>query len=223
MAATFLKAAVFVSGGEAFVRSYTTLKELGDIEYILKRSRFIGTAAPASDVNEASSLIARIKSEHRDANHHCYAYSLKDGKQRYSDDGEPHGTAGIPILEVLKNKNITDGIVIVTRYFGGTLLGAPGLVRAYSHTAKLAVDTAGTVLMQPCSEVLITAPYMFYNKLCLLIKNRGGEILDSAFTEHVSVRARIAQNAVEAISGDLKELTAGKSKLEVTGELFADS
>ena len=205
------------------MRAYTTIKELGVAEYILKRSRFIGITAPVSTGQDASGLIARMKSEYRDANHHCYAYSLKDGTQRYSDDGEPQGTAGIPILEVLKNKNITDSIVIVTRFFGGTLLGAPGLVRAYSHTAKLAIDSAGTVLLQPCAEVLITAPYMFYDKLCLLIKNRGGGILGSDFTEHVSVKARISKNAVEEISADLKEITAGKAKIEVTGELFANA
>jgi len=203
------------------MRAYTTFKGPGIAEYTCKRSRFMGTAAPIATQEDAVAFIAQIKSEYRDANHHCYAYALKSGNRRYSDDGEPQGTAGIPILEVLKREDITDGIVIITRYFGGTLLGAPGLVRAYSHTAKLAVDAAGTAFMQPCAAALITAPYMFYDKLCLLLKNRGGKILGSDFTEYVSVQARIPLNAVEEISGELRELTANQAKLEVTGEMFA--
>jgi len=203
------------------MRAYTTLKERAEAEYICKRSRFIGIAAPVAAEMDIAGLLKTIKAEHSGANHHCYAYALKDGKQRCNDDGEPQGTAGIPILEVLKREDITDGIIVAVRYFGGTLLGAPGLVRAYSHTAKLAVNAAGTVLRQPCAAALITAPYAFYDKLCLLLQNRGAKVLNSDFTEHVSIEVRIPAEAVGEISGELTELTADKAKLEITGEIFA--
>ena len=203
------------------MQAYTTFKERGLAEYTCKRSRFVGVSAPVKTEEDIAGVLAEIGAAHRDANHRCYAYALRNGKQRYSDDGEPQGTAGIPILEVLKRENITDGIVVVTRYFGGTLLGAPGLVRAYSHTAKLAADSAGTVFMRPCAIVFITAPYTFYDKLCLLLQNSGAKILSSDFMEHVSVKAIIPIDSTEGIAGELAELTAGKARLEIIEEVFA--
>lgn len=203
------------------MQAYTTLKEKAAAEFIEKRSRFIGVAAPVKTENNVADLLQQIKAEHRDARHHCYAYALRSGAQRYSDDGEPQGTAGLPMLEVLRRENVTDGAIFVTRYFGGTLLGAPGLVRAYSHTAKLALSAAETVLMRPCSVAVIAAPYPFYDRICLLLQNNGAVLLNSSFAEHVSIEAQIPAELAASISETLKELTANKASLQITGEIFA--
>ena len=127
---------------------YLTLRKESSDEFIEKRSRFIGYAKPVTTQEEAMDFINAIRAKHWDATHNVYAYVLRDGQsRRYSDDGEPSGTAGVPVLDVLLKENITDCVVVATRYFGGVLLGAGGLVRAYSHTSKIAVEAAGIMKM----------------------------------------------------------------------------
>lgn len=122
--------------------SYRTITKEADAEFTERRSRFIGHAMPVSSEEDALAFVAMIKEQHGDATHNVWAYNLKNGRQRYSDDGEPQGTAGPPVLEVLQKERLVDAAVVVTRYFGGVLLGAGGLVRAYSHGAKLALEAA---------------------------------------------------------------------------------
>ena len=125
--------------------SYITIPFPADAEFIERRSRFIGHAAPAATEEEALRFVAAIKAQYADATHNVWAYHLQQGRERYADDGEPQGTAGPPVLDVLKKSGVVDVAVVVTRYFGGVLLGAGGLVRAYSHAAHLALEAARCV------------------------------------------------------------------------------
>ena len=154
---------------------YLTLEKEAFDEFTEKRSRFIGYAKPVSTQQEAADFINKIKSKHWDATHNVYAYVLRNGQQkRYSDDGEPSGTAGVPVLDVLLKENLTDCAVVATRYFGGVLLGAGGLVRAYSHTSKIAVTAARIIKMSLCSVLLVECDYNFYGRLTTLIPSFGG-------------------------------------------------
>ena len=133
------------------MKGYRTICQPGEVEHIIKKSRFIGAAYPVQTVEEALSLLETIRKRYWDATHNCYAYIIgENGEQkRFSDDGEPQGTAGMPMLDVLQKKDVTNLLVVVTRYFGGTLLGAGGLVRAYAGAAGAAVDAAGVTVMTP--------------------------------------------------------------------------
>ncbi|HIU94159.1 MAG TPA: YigZ family protein, partial [Candidatus Aphodomorpha intestinavium] len=132
--------------------AYRTVKQPGEAELVIKRSRFIGRCFPVADEQEALRLLEQVRRQHWDATHNCYAYSVgvSGACARYSDDGEPSGTAGLPMMEALRRSGVTDALVVVTRYFGGILLGAGGLVRAYSAAAAAAVRSAGEVEMREC-------------------------------------------------------------------------
>ena len=145
---------------------YKTIKSASSDEFVVKKSRFIGYVRPVKTQEEALAFINEIKSKHWDATHNVSAYILRNGGiKRYSDDGEPQGTAGVPCLDVLEKENLVDTCVVVTRYFGGILLGGGGLVRAYSHSAKIAVDSAKIITMAHCVDVEIECDYTFYGKL----------------------------------------------------------
>ena len=138
------------------MKEYRTVSQEAKEEFTEKRSRFIGWIKPVKTEEEAIEYINAIKSQHWDAKHNVYAYSLREGQiSRYSDDGEPQGTAGVPVLEVLTHSGVTDAVIVVTRYFGGILLGTGGLVRAYSHAASIALKSAGVVIMRPCHQALL--------------------------------------------------------------------
>ena len=145
------------------MKPYKTLGHYAAEEYIVKKSRFIGYAKPVKTEKEALDFIAEISKKHWDATHNVYAYSLREGGiKRYSDDGEPQGTAGMPVLNVLTQEEVTDCVVVVTRYFGGILLGGGGLVRAYTHSAKIGVDAAEIITLVPWSVCTIQCDYTFY-------------------------------------------------------------
>ena len=152
----------------------TVLQEAQD-DFVEKRSRFIGYVRPVSTEAEALAFIAEKKSKHWDASHNVYAYILRDGGvMRYSDDGEPQGTAGIPVLDVLQKSGVTDVVVVATRYFGGILLGGGGLVRAYSHTASIALQAAGIVTMRECLMLEVLCDYGQYGRAAALVPECGG-------------------------------------------------
>lgn len=201
--------------------AYTTVSGFAQAEYIEKRSRFIGGIWPVETEEQAAAVIAQTRAKYWDASHNCHAYILRSGTQRYNDDGEPQGTAGMPILEVLRRETVTDALVIVTRYFGGTLLGAGGLVRAYSHTAKLALNAAGKRVMQPCALVRVTVPYALYNRIGALFENHAALILDSVFGEAVTLELRLPAKNLPAFTLELTELSGGSVVPEVTAEIFA--
>lgn len=203
------------------MQSYTTVKEDATSEFTEKRSRFIGNIKPVNTAEEAAAFIAEMKSVHHDATHNCSAYFLRSGAQKYSDDGEPQGTAGMPILEVLRRESVVDAVIVVTRYFGGILLGAGGLVRAYSHAAKLALDAAERLVMQPCTVFSLTVPYPLYDRVNLLLERHGITIIESDFGACVELKLRMPSAAVFKFTAEAVELSGGQINPVVLHEIFA--
>ena len=199
----------------------TVLNEAAD-EFVVKKSRFIGYVKPVKTADEAVGFINAIKSKHWDATHNVYAYILRDGQtRRYSDDGEPQGTAGIPVLDVLLKEELTDVCVVATRYFGGIMLGAGGLVRAYSHTAKIAVDAGGIITMALCKIANVTCDYNFYGRLTPLIAQAGGIVEDTEYADSVTVTFRIHEASYEKLSLDIIDKSNGKFRSEIVDEKFS--
>ena len=202
--------------------TYTTIQRFASAELIEKRSRFIGYAKPVATQDEAIAFINEIKSKHWDATHNVYAYVLREGQSsRYSDDGEPQGTAGMPVLNVLIKEGLTDCAVVVTRYFGGIMLGAGGLVRAYSQGSKIAVDAGGVITMARCSVLTVNCDYNFYGRLSSLIPECGGMVLDTAFSDGVTVKMRIPSDMKGQFDAKLVGLSLGKFSSEPVDEVFA--
>ena len=202
---------------------YKTIKEASSDEFIVKKSRFIGYVKPVKTQEEALEFINEIKSKHWDATHNVYAYTLREGGvRRFSDDGEPQGTAGIPSLDVLLKEEVVDCCVVVTRYFGGIMLGAGGLVRAYSHGAKIALDAGGIITMSLCKIVRVKTDYNFYGRLVPLICEEGGIVEDTQFTDNVEVTFRIPQDKVPFFESRLVDISCGKFHSEVIDEKFCE-
>lgn len=202
---------------------YKTIKEASSDEFIVKKSRFIGYVRPVKTQEEALEFISEIKTKHWDATHNVYAYTLRDGGvRRFSDDGEPQGTAGIPSLDVLLKEEVVDCCVVVTRYFGGIMLGAGGLVRAYSHGAKIALDAGGIITMSLCKIVRVKTDYNFYGRLVPLICEEGGIVEDTQFTDNVEVTFRIPQDKVPFFESRLVDVSCGKFHSEVIDEKFCE-
>ena len=165
---------------------YRTVRNAAEAAFTERRSRFIGYICPVQTEAQALEFIARIRKKHPDATHNVYGYILREqNKTRYSDDGEPQGTAGLPVLQVLKNEQLTDVAVVATRYFGGVLLGGGGLVRAYTHTAKIAVDAGERAYMQPCDLCAVRCAYRLYDGVLRLIRQAGAVVTDTQFTDLV--------------------------------------
>ena len=201
---------------------YKTIAGTTVCEHIEKRSRFICLASPVNSEGEAATLLEEIRTRNWDANHNCYAYILRTGNiQRCSDDGEPQGTAGLPILEVLRHRGMQDVIVVVTRYFGGTLLGAGGLIRAYSQGAALALDSATTLDMHLCTVASLELHYSAYGKLQNLFAAFGVVVLEESFTENVGLRFRIEADKFYALQKEIAEMSAGSFRPVVLREEFA--
>ncbi len=208
----------FCGGG---VMEYRTVKKEANEEYIVKRSRFIGYCRPVSSKEKAEEFIASVKSKHWDASHNVYAYIIREGNiKRYSDDGEPQGTAGVPVLSVLENENITDVCVVVTRYFGGILLGGGGLVRAYSHAAKTAVLKSGIVTMAKSKEVRVVCDYAFFGKLESFLRSENAIILSSDFADSVTATFRIKESEYGLFQSKLTEMSNGRLIPEIINENF---
>lgn len=190
---------------------YVTVKEYGCDEFVEKKSRFIGYCKPVSTQEEAVDFINEIRSKHWDATHNVYAYVLSDGQtMRYSDDGEPQGTAGVPVLDAVKKSGITNAVVVVTRYFGGIMLGAGGLVRAYSHGASIALTAAKPVTMQLCHNCIVSCTYNQYGKVSALIPSCGGVVDDSQFGEGVDILFHIPEDMLAKLNKELAEATSGE-------------
>lgn len=193
-------------------------------EKIIEKSRFLTYAAHTAGEEEARAFLTRVRSEHPLATHVCYAFvaDRPGNLMRFSDDGEPQGTAGMPALNVLQKEELTDCVLVVTRYFGGILLGGGGLVRAYSHAAKIAVDAGGIVTRAECSIVKIRCDYTFYGRLASLIPEQGGMVEDTAFEDVVTVKMRIPQELEPAFEARLVDLSNGTCRGEITDTVFAD-
>ena len=201
---------------------YKTISARSETETIINKSRFIGRAYPVQTEDEALSILAAIRKQHYDATHNCYAYVIKDGAARFSDDGEPSGTAGMPMMEVLKAKNLVNTLVIVTRYFGGILLGAGGLVRAYSGSCADAVKEARPVTVVPGTKVVVKADYSRYNAIADFL-NASGEVKATDYAEEVTVTLVIRSDDVEKFTAVLTEKTDGRITPEILGEEYMQS
>lgn len=167
--------------------SYLTVFENGTFEFTEKRSRFIGHIAHAETTEDAENFIREIKSKYWDARHNVYAYSLKNGISRFSDDGEPHGTAGKPILDVISGKKLTDVVIVVTRYFGGILLGTGGLCRAYTDAAAGVVGVSKINTVSLCNNYFAECDYSQYSVLSSLLSSNSAFLKSSEFSEKVKV------------------------------------
>ena len=183
------------------LKAYKTLIRAAEDSFIINKSRFIGYGRPCETEEEALDFLAEIRLRHRDATHNCYAYIIGPnmGVMRYSDDGEPGGTAGMPIIEVMKARGVTNCAVVVTRYFGGVLLGAGGLVRAYSHGCAIALSAAQVVRMELSRRLLLDVPYPLWDRVNHALKSLPQITEDTAFGASVeaTVLVRLGQEAEE--------------------------
>ena len=181
----------------------------GEDEFIEKKSRFIGRVWCVETEEEAISRIQEMKKQHYDASHNCWAYVIRDGAMRFSDDGEPGGTAGNPMMQVLQREELYNVVCVVTRYFGGVLLGAGGLVRAYTKGAKIAIDAAGKSIKRVWSVLYVPCPYTFYERVKLEVEAFGGIIRDTQFGAEVELEILVAEGQRDAFLEKLTDMTAG--------------
>ena len=191
-----------------------------ETEFSEKRSRFIGHVWHVETEEEAREKIAEMKAKYYDARHNCWCYLIKDGPVRYSDDGEPQGTAGQPMLNVFERERVVDVLCVVTRYFGGILLGAGGLVRAYSHGAKIAVDAASRKLMTTCVLLEMQMDYSFYGKVNYLLPNYVCRVEDTDFGAVVSMKVLFKKDESERFIKEVTELSAALIVPQVVEERF---
>ncbi len=181
----------------------------GQDEFVEKKSRFIGRIWPVETEEEALQHIQEMKKQHYDATHNCWAYVIKDGAVRFSDDGEPGGTAGMPMVQVLQKEQLYNVVCVVTRYFGGILLGAGGLVRAYTKGTKIAIDAAGRSMKRVWSVLYLPCPYSFYERVKLEVAAFDGILRDTQFGAEVELEILIAQPKAQAFLDRIVDMTAG--------------
>ena len=196
---------------------YRTVYTGGEGEIVEKKSRFIATAAPVRSEEEALQIIEQIRKKYWDARHNCYAYVIgeRGELERFSDDGEPGGTAGKPILEVIKGEELRNTLIVVTRYFGGTLLGTGGLVRAYSAAAKAGIASSVIITRIPGIKLHITTEYTGLGKIQYILGQRGITTLDSVYTDKVELEVLTAEAEAEAVKAELTEGTNGQAIIEI--------
>ena len=203
--------------------NYTTIKGFAKDNFVEKKSEFIGYISPVKTNEEAVDFINRIKSENRKAKHNVYAYILRDNNiTRYSDDGEPQGTAGMPVLDVLLKENLTDVCVVVTRYFGGILLGGGGLVRAYSHACKLAVNSAVKMEMYECFDVTLKFNYSLYGKIEYSLTEFDIKMISDEFSDIVTLNLLVKADMYQRLEDKLNDITNGKISISKSELKFGD-
>lgn len=201
---------------------YKTLRQSASDEFIVNKSRFIGYAAPVQTEEEALAFLQAIRTKHKDATHNCYAYVIGQnaGIMRYSDDGEPGGTAGLPIMEVIKAQGIVNCCVVVTRYFGGVLLGAGGLVRAYTQGCVVGLKAAQVVVMEPSQRYLCEVAYPLWDKVQYTLKSLPVQLVGSEFTSAVAFTLLVRHTDAEHVLSELTRVTDGKFEYLLEDESF---
>lgn len=199
---------------------YLTPSGSSEAEFTEKRSRFIGNIWQTETEDEAVACIKAMRERHWDAKHNVYAYIIRDGATRYSDDGEPQGTAGMPVLDVLQREKLFNVTCVVTRYFGGILLGTGGLVRAYTKAAKMAVDGAGISIKRVWDRLLLDCPYCLYEQVKLLVLNCEGMVEDTAFGANVMLTLLLPQANTEHFEDKLTDLTGGQLTCKAAGQEY---
>lgn len=200
---------------------YTTIGKAASFELIEKKSRFIAHAQPVSTEQEALDVLDEIRHEHAQARHNVYAYRLQGGRMRYSDDGEPAQTAGMPTLDVLVHAEVFDAIIVTTRYFGGVLLGTGGLVRAYTQAAQGALEQAGIVVIDECRDVTVSVGYALFESVSRLVERSGMSIISTDFSDVVTIVIRAKEALVPDLVAALTELSAGRASIELSDIFFA--
>lgn len=198
--------------------AYVTVSGPGQTEIIIKKSRFIANVAPVRSEAEAWAFVERIRAEHREATHNCFAFKAGTA-QRMSDDGEPSGTAGRPIFEVIDKQGLSDVVIVVTRYFGGILLGAGGLVRAYSQAAAAGVEAAGIARAVVAADLRIRLDYSLVGRVQYLLQHHNALTLDSNYGQDVTITCRLLATEVDALEAELAESSAGRIQVEHLGEV----
>lgn len=190
---------------------YRTLRQFASDEFIINKSRFIGYAAPCETEAEALAFLQSIRTKHKDATHNCYAYIIGQnaGIMRYSDDGEPGGTAGLPMMEVLKHQGVVNCCCVVTRYFGGVLLGAGGLVRAYSQGAAAALNACGTGMVFPTARYLMEVSYPMLSRVEYFLKSEPAVVEDKQFTDVITFTLILRTTDEEGFLARLTDYTEG--------------
>lgn len=203
-------------------KNYTTVKNEASAEFEEKRSLFIGHAIHIENEDEAMAFVKKIKKQYSDATHNVWAYLLNGGiVARYSDDGEPQGTAGVPVLEAIRKSGAEDVCVVVTRYFGGILLGAGGLVRAYSHSVVIAINAAEIVTYEPFSEYELSCGYSEYQKYSNILSNDSAVMIDSTdFGAEVTVKFAVKRDFAEKLLNKISEAGYGRDIPKFLGERF---
>ena len=193
----------------------------GESEYTEKRSSFLGRVERAEGEEQAREFIALIKKQHRDARHNCWCYIIRSGAVRYSDDGEPQGTAGLPMLEVFKHEGIENVVCVVTRYFGGVLLGTGGLARAYTKAATDALENAGIAAMRRSLRLEASCPYSLLERIKTECAAQNGVIADAQYSDKVSLTLLLPDDTADDFIKRISEISAGACVPAVTGEEFA--
>lgn len=201
------------------LKPYKTPLKASKTEFVVNRSRFIGRCFPVTSEEEAITRLEEIRKLHYDATHNCYAYSLLGGIRRFSDDGEPGGTAGMPIMDTLIRTETENALIVVTRYFGGILLGSGGLVRAYSRSASDALNEAGVGVMTPCSVIEFSVDYTRYGGLEGFVR-ANSVVRGTEFTDSIRFICLVPTERADAFTADVIERTDGRSRPVVTGEEF---
>ena len=199
------------------MEEYLVPTGFGEDEFIEKKSRFIGRLWPVETEEEAMTKIQEMKKQHYDATHNCWAYIIRDGAVRFSDDGEPGGTAGMPMLQVLQREGLYNVVCVVTRYFGGILLGAGGLVRAYTKGAKIAVDAAGKSMKRVWTVLYLPCPYNWYERVRLETESCGGIIRNTEFGAEVELELLFPEARAPEFLEKLTDMTAGTVEALETG------
>lgn len=204
-------------------QEYRMPKTTASAEFTERRSRFIGDCAPVSTEEEATAFLQTVKARHREANHHVYAYSLREGRAtRHSDDGEPQGTAGMPVLDVLLKSGVTNAAIVITRYFGGILLGTGGLARAYSHAAFITLEQSGVAVMKLCSQIEVRCSYTQYSAVSALISQYGGTTEQAEYTDSVRLFFHMENKNLGNFRSALTDATCGTCSAELLSQKYFD-
>ena len=200
--------------------SYLTIEGRAQAEIEEKKSRFIAQLCHVETEEEALSFLEEIRTHHRMARHNVYAYILRGTgstpRMRYSDDGEPQKTAGLPTLDVLRHAELTDVIVVVTRYFGGTLLGTGGLVRSYTQATQKGIQAANMVTISLCVDLTITLPYSHYDQFTHLLSNQKAKVIATNYTDKIEVIVRMLSGSEKPLLKALTELMHGKEQVSIS-------
>ncbi len=203
------------------LKEYKTIKKAAQAEFIERRSRFIATVKPVRTEGESLSLIEQTKSRYHDASHNVYAYIISDNNIcRYSDDGEPSGTAGIPVLDVLRKEGLTDVAIVVTRYFGGILLGGGGLVRAYGASAKCGVDAGGIIKRVLCDIVKIKTDYTTFGKVQYETVEKGYVVKDTVYEANVILYVYTEIEDTQKFINFITDVANARVSCEIVGQEY---